>query len=384
MDVPPADPPDPPESGPRIRRELERFAAEYTERAQTWLVRLGAPSEEAEDRVQDALEALWAHRFEVRSEVWPKWLRTAVRLRHEEARRAFRIAEKHAPSISYEAELDAAEAAPGTPEDELASQQVCAALRDMVDKLVPERRAVVELYLFEERRMPEVATELGISEESAWSRWRRARRELREMVERRRERERFAGGVISFGVVLASWRWIEHRAHAWLRLREGLGAALIVASLGPLVAGDARMQGVAGSMLAVATARESLVVMASRMEPADALRASVQSPVFVPPSASPEGTSEPAAMASLSSSTRPFAAHREASEAAPTATGSAAVISSSRRQSARAHLVRARAALDREGNVAKARALLEMYEGAFPEDPYPDQHAALRAALREP
>lgn len=339
MNASPAGPWDPqdvePESGPRIRQAFERFAAEYTDRAQTWLLLVGAPSTEAEDRVQDALEALWRHRFEVRSEVWPKWLRTAVRLRHQEARRAFRLAEKHAAALSYEAEVDAAEAAPKTPEDEVASEQTRAALRGMLDQLTPERRAVVELYLLEERSMEEVAAELGISEEGAWSRWRRARAELRERVERRRERERFAGGAISFGVVLSLWRWVARRARAGLRLRESFGSVLVVASVATFVAGDAWVGAAPDSMLVATATRTPVAFSTSMTQPigTPAADASTQVRAAAPPAHSP---SAHAVSASSSSPAPSMHANRGQAREASASTGAAAASSSSRRQAARA------------------------------------------------
>lgn len=216
------------------------------------------------------------------------------------------------------------------------------------------------------------------------------------MVERRRERERFAGGGISFGVALALWRWVERRARSAARWRESLGGALVVASVAAFIAGDAWVRPAPGSTLA-ATIRMPVAIAASETEPAGAPRASIGTLVFdstapaqstVTPARSTAAPAQStAARGEPSSSASPAqvvpVGRGQAPEASASTDPPAAAVSS-RRQAARAHMVRARAALHQEKNIAKARALIEMYEAAFPEDPFPDQHAALRAALNEP
>jgi RNA polymerase sigma factor (sigma-70 family) len=377
---------------------FEDFVAAYTERARMWLILLGVGRPDAEDIVQSALLALWEHREKVPPAARPSWLRTAIRFRVRRLRSRRSTQNRRAAPASWEG-ADDGSPWDGFPEEQLGDEEAVARVRELVDTLKPELSAVVRHYFLEGRRMEEVAAMLGLNVRTAWSRWWRAKRDLRALVERSRERERFKAGAASFGLLLflaeRSWSGLHDlaeratsgspsrsgpRLRRWVRPAAMAAAFVVVitghvsihglpagpALLGAQDAGDPKVAAVTQRMEAGAV-RGAAAVTSGERSPRAAETAEPSPPAHTPPAdrAAPRGGTGLAARAGARS--------RETSREAPDPV---------RLRPARALLVRAGDALFRENDAAKARLLLEQYDWAYPERPYPAHRAGLAAALR--
>lgn len=154
--------------------------------------KLRIPEHVAEEALQECLARLWQKRARVDPARWEGWLWNAMQFRVLVHFRSLRRAGKYEAGLGRLLERWQESAAP----DEVTNFGQCdRELRVLVDALVPERRAVVELYLLEDVPMEEVAARLGIPENTAKDRWRLAQIDMRAAWERGRAGERFLLGL---------------------------------------------------------------------------------------------------------------------------------------------------------------------------------------------
>ncbi|MEZ4298902.1 MAG: sigma-70 family RNA polymerase sigma factor [Polyangiaceae bacterium] len=192
--------------------------------------RLGVPEADAEDLLQDALEALWKRRGEVDPGRWPGWVRRALLNRRKEGARNWRIGKGYEAEIAYLVEQWHAEAV--TPEEALSSAESRHELRSLLARLSPERREVASLYFVDEVPLTEIAERLQLPYEAVRSRWRQALEDMECARARDREKERSRSLWLAFlssasALLLALWRRLVGRE----RRRDRTGALLACASL---------------------------------------------------------------------------------------------------------------------------------------------------------
>lgn len=150
------------------------------------LRRLGAKDGDVEDLAHDVFVAFYRGRaeFDRRRAVRPWLFGIAFRVASDYRRRA-----RHRFEVSGE-EREHADGAPGA-EERLVSAEEQALIREGLDALDLDRRAVFVMHELDGHAMPEIAAALGVPLNTAYSRLRLAREQFTLVVRRRRlQRER--------------------------------------------------------------------------------------------------------------------------------------------------------------------------------------------------
>lgn len=195
--------------GGRVEEAFRAFAARQTStksvRRQARL--LGVPDDVAADMTQEALTRLWDRLATVAPARWPGWLQKTMLREALHRSRDRRRARRYEPAIAFELSLQPLDP---SPEVELHLRECDLELTRLLDLLRPERREVVQLYLMEELPMKEVATRLGIPENTAKNRWRLAQQDMSAAFRRSQAKERFAAIVAPvWAFFVALWRRIR-------------------------------------------------------------------------------------------------------------------------------------------------------------------------------
>ena len=262
-----------------------------------------------------------------------------------------------------------------SPESELCDREVEHELRWLVEQVHESRREVARRYLLDEEPLKQIAGELDLPEGTVKSRVLLAREDMRAAFRRRHAREGRPAWLavvkrwpaLALALLVAVWRWILRRpGEETTSRRDTPGERRAVR------AGQGRFALVACAGAATAAMLASLAAGLGRTEvdapPPPEERIAEHRYRFepiVPAWAEREREWTPAhGTVPRTLDTRGQAAHE-----------------AQRDRVARAYLARAHVALYRDGDGAAARAALALYEEAFPEDPFPAQHTALRAAL---
>jgi RNA polymerase sigma-70 factor (ECF subfamily) len=352
---------------------FEAFVSGNLERAGDWARILGLPEDDAKDIVQGSLIELWMRRAEVRASSWPAWLWKAAVFRKWAELRRRRTRRAAEPRLASHTELSH-EPRP-SPESELCDRQMERELRWLVEQVHESRREVARRYLLDEETLKQIAEELGLPEGTVKSRVLLARKDMRAALERRSARERHPAWLavvkrwpaLALALLVAVWRRL------FVRGAEGTAPGRSPPEeLRAMRARQGRFALVASAGIATAGLLASLGAGLEQMELDMALPAEE-------PTAEQTYRFEPYLPAWAER-------EREWTEARGTlpptrGTHAQAAHGAQRDRVARAYLARVHVALYREGDRAAARAALALYEDAFPEDPFPAQHTALRVAL---
>lgn len=164
------------------------FAALYeTEFSYVWrtLQRLGVPPRDLEDVAHDVLVVLWRRRrdYDASRPLRPWIFGIALRVAQVYRRRTRTL------DIPLDTNADPPDLAQG-PEERLADSQGRRLVIDLLQRLDPDRRAVLILHDLDGEPMPRVAEALGLRLNTAYSRLRLARADLAAEVRRLRVRRR--------------------------------------------------------------------------------------------------------------------------------------------------------------------------------------------------
>lgn len=373
--------------------------------------RLRIPVDVAEDIRQRSLAKLFPLRAEIEPDRWEAWLWNAMRLRALEHFRSARRARKREPGMIP---LLESWQCCDSPEVELYQRECARELLALLDKLAPERREVVCLYLIDDLPMKEVAEKLGIPEDTAKNRWRLAAMDMALAWERDRAKERsnalIAALFVASAFLLAFWRRLFRHRVAGIPPRRG-GALLACAACALLVSAHDEPSGRADR-------RELRELVAGAVEGpsttgshggdgAPALRGEGQKSADWDGDQRASSSTAPAAPSGHESPLRSAPAtmvrQQRASWAAPSLVaappgavsaepaakeGHDTPADASRKAAQRRDLAHKYLAniteLHRQGKADGARRLLNLYRLSFPDDPLPREHAKLASMLATP
>jgi RNA polymerase sigma-70 factor (ECF subfamily) len=163
-----------------VRRDRGAFAIlfeHFAPRVKSYLLRLGAPAEVAEELAQETLLSVWrkAEAFDPTRAAASTWIFTIARnLRIDAFRRARRGEPAEDPSDAPEAQA--------RPDALLASAQSQARIRLALTALPPDQAEVVRLSFFSDKPHSEIAAALQLPLGTVKSRLRLAMGRLREML----------------------------------------------------------------------------------------------------------------------------------------------------------------------------------------------------------
>ena len=386
-----------PAARPAIARapEIEAFVKEQYERLPDIARRLRVPEHEAEDVLQRSLEKLWMHHVAVERSRWDAWLWHTMRFQCMDRSKRARRAREMETEVTLL--LEDWQSGP-SPEVEAYQRECEGELLALLERLAPERREVVRLYLIDDLPMGEVAARLGISENTAKDRWRLACGDMEHHWGRERARERSRLGISAFLTTIAAVFLAFFRRVLGPTPRRA-GPLLACAACALLAPGDQRRP-------PAGTAETTAVITPAPARPdtpaaSPPLAPRAESPAPTPgnPSPATSGNPSPArpartALHASTSSTPVLAARHPAIAPAsgpdPMASQAAGAMQSPPPGAAEAQLAAARKHLLSVGNLLRrdrkdaARALLRQYRLLFPEDPLPDMHRRLAAALNRP
>jgi len=157
-----------------LDKAIERYTAYLSAVVRRTLGSAGT-AQDVEELVSDTFLALWRRRAELREgESVKPWLSAVARNRAVD-----RLRSMDAPPLPLEEET--VQSAPG-PELEVERREFAAALFAAVEALPPTDQALVEGFYYEDRRLGELAKELGLSVPAAKTRLCRARQRLKETL----------------------------------------------------------------------------------------------------------------------------------------------------------------------------------------------------------
>lgn len=297
---------------------------------------LHVPEDVAADTTQEALLSLWrASSREDRDAALGRMVhKTMLRCAYSYSRARSR-ARKYGATIVHQLIEQQTSV---TPEAELHLQQCERESLRLVERLRPERRDVVKLYLLDERPMKEVAAQLAIPEDTAKNRWRLAQADMGRAFRRERAKERFLALAAVF-VVFFTCLW----ARLVGRRRSRRAGPILACAALTLVVSHRGERASTVSMAAAAEIEETPPPPSSRLEY-----------TFAP--------------------TLTAFAERELERAAPIV-----VVDPRGIEVTRVLLAQADAALG-DGRTAVARTYLAQYDAAFPRDP-DERSARQRAAI---
>lgn len=217
----------------------------------------------AEDILQLALEKLYLCRGVIEPAHWEGWLRTSMLFRSMHHFRGVRRARKNELDVT----LVAAEL-PGSasPETEAYQRECAGELLALLGGLSPERREVASLHLIDDLPLREIATRLGIPENTAKHRWRLACIDMAGAWSRGRAKERSNKRITAFfsaaaALLLAIWRRVTGLARAGGPLLACAACVLLVAGE-PGESRPAPPPGVHAAVEAMETARPAAVTLA--------------------------------------------------------------------------------------------------------------------------
>ncbi len=334
---------------------------------------LRIPEDRAEDILQRSLEKLFPHRAEIESSRWESWLRSAMRLRSLDHFRGVRRARKYEQNITS---LLQDWQSCGSPEVDLYQRECARELLALLDRLTPERREVVCLYLIDDLSMEDVAERLGIPFDTAKNRWRLAALDMGIQWERDRARERsnmIIAALMALGAFfLAFWRRIGGSVSRGGRpLLACAACALAFTTHAESEGSEARRE--SASAIAANVGDVQAQADASRGDGGSTQRFASDGGGQPPAEARPS----PSANTSVASGSPGGAA--PARNEAPRAKGRAALeVDAAHKYLASITELRNR------GNIAAARKLLSLYRLSFPQDPLPQEHARVAASLATP
>jgi RNA polymerase sigma factor (sigma-70 family) len=210
--LPCPEPPDPcPPSGVQLSAALSAtltaFVRENFERATFWMMRLRVPEPDAEELVQDALIALYERLCrcdDMSSEAWLAWLHTTLRHKNDDRRRVYARRKRREPLASHRVALRIAPAT-ACPERVVEHRELVAKVQRFTGELAPERREVVERYLFQNEPMAKIAETLGVSVNTIKTRWRLAKEDIEAAFARERAADRFYPDAEICAFLLLLW-----------------------------------------------------------------------------------------------------------------------------------------------------------------------------------
>lgn len=393
----PASPSEPP-SGIRLRagRVDERGFTEFVKaqsqpkRLEHYARALRVPLDRAEDLMQSSLEKLLPFRAEIESARWERWLWNAMRLRSLHYFRSVRGARKHETGVGLH--LQECQSC-ASPEAALYQQECQRELSALLDKLAPERREVVSLYLIDELPMEEVATTLGIPLNTAKKRWRLAAIDMAGAWERDRAKERSRLAIASLlalvALCVAFWRRLAHGAQ---RRRGPLLACAACAFVFATHEEPARAALSPETAAVIVAAPGALGAPASPAAP-DHLEAP---PAEIGGQRPSDGDARPVGLPEASTvrdrapgSALPVApaghvaGHQVAATPQPPGAPGPSSRHALRIDAAHKHLAGV-TELRRQGRLDGARKLLRLYRQVYQPDPLPQEHALVAASLATP
>lgn len=162
---------------------LHDLYAEYGQRLYAYALRLTADPAQAEDVVQDALVTVWYRAGTCRGDGRPiAWLMGIV---HHTALKSLR----RRTSLISDAMENSLQAADPLPEEQAQSSQQTALIRQALQQLSLEHRAVLELVFYQGLSLQETARVCGCPVGTVKSRLSYARRQLRGYLSRTEETE---------------------------------------------------------------------------------------------------------------------------------------------------------------------------------------------------
>lgn len=176
--------------------------------------RVGVPSRDLDDVVQDAMVRLWEKREQARAAGNPSAFRDSIVLNTaRDHRRAARRREEALTDLD-EAGLDAAALRDErrSPEDHAIARQEAALVRQLVEQIGERGRGIFIACELLERPIADVARELEIPFETARSRLRRAWDEFEEAAGRWEARQRGRGARRLRSVLFAPWVLLDRRS----------------------------------------------------------------------------------------------------------------------------------------------------------------------------
>lgn len=160
------------------RADRAAFAAlfkAYAGRVKGYLQRLGAPPAVAEDLAQDAMVQIWrrAATYDPARAKASTWIFVIARNCWIDRLRREKV------ELSYRASLDEPEASDDAPEENVERADAASRMREIVETLSEEQKAVVRLSFFEDKPHSEIAAELQLPLGTVKSRLRLAMMKLR-------------------------------------------------------------------------------------------------------------------------------------------------------------------------------------------------------------
>ncbi|WP_437637706.1 RNA polymerase sigma factor [Sorangium sp. So ce854] len=176
--------------------------------------RVGVPSRDLDDVVQDAMVRLWEKREQARTAGNPGAFRDSIVLNTaRDHRRAARRREEALTDLD-EAGLDAAALRDErrSPEEHAIARQEAALVRQLIDQIGERGRGIFIACELLERPIADVARELEIPFETARSRLRRAWDEFEEAAARWEARQRGRGARRLRSVLFAPWVLLDRRS----------------------------------------------------------------------------------------------------------------------------------------------------------------------------
>jgi RNA polymerase sigma-70 factor, ECF subfamily len=163
----------------RARSDLERLYLEHARAVARWAARLGGPTIEVEDVVQDvfliAERRLRSFRGHSSVRTWLYGI-TANVVRHHRRKlrsRAWLLGDEP---------LDSAKSEARSPLEELVRDERIQNVRSALEQMREKHRTVLELHAIEGLSGPEIAVRLGIAPSTVWVRLHRARKELEKLL----------------------------------------------------------------------------------------------------------------------------------------------------------------------------------------------------------
>jgi RNA polymerase sigma factor (sigma-70 family) len=367
-------------------RAFTEFVKAQVRRTPHYARRLRISVPQAEDIRQWCLENLFPLMHDIEPSKWEAWLWSAMHLRRLRYFRGVRRARKHESDILW---LLQSWQGGASPEVDVYQRECARDLVALIEKLAPERREVVCLYLVDDLLMNEVAEKLGIPFNTAKDRWRCASQDMAAAWERDRVKERtnvwIAALLVAAAAVVAFWRRLfPSRSAGGTRRRHQLLACAACAMLVSVhAAADEAPLAVepvpAGGRAAEVSS--GVVSPAERILPQPGPSSSLRAVSAVALIGDKTASTEPGRLPP-SASTPVASSSSIAAPASPPSAGKARVSPAVAAQ-AHKHLKSVRE-LRRAGHIEAARRLLKLYRLTYPEDPFPSQFADLSAALVTP
>lgn len=147
----------------------------YAGRVKGYLMRLGASGAIAEDLAQDAMVAVWrrAASYDAARAKASTWIFVIARNCWIDKLRREKV------ELAYRASLDDPEESDDAPGEAVEREDAAARMREMVETLSEEQKAVVRLSFFDEKPHSEIAAELNLPLGTVKSRLRLAMGKLR-------------------------------------------------------------------------------------------------------------------------------------------------------------------------------------------------------------